>query len=293
MAYVRRKIDLTITLGTGDFGDGRGNTVECTGLRVSASIAKTTLPAADQAEIRVWGLTGDLMNRISTLGKPIARFRTNTITVKAGDESGMSQVFFGYIMEAYNDFADQPNASLNFTCLGAAVDAAKPVPALSFKGNVDVATVAAQIAASMGKNLKNDGVTGIHLNNPYYPGTALAQLNALVAATGINADPNDQAVLEIWPRDTARPGAIPYVSPDTGLIGYPQYCDLGIAVRTLYQPGFLMGGQFELKTSIDPANGKWAILNRLTYELESETPGGKWEVYMTGGRLTMDGGEIP
>lgn len=291
MAYVKRKINVAITLGTGDFGEGRGNTVTAEGLRVSANIVKGGLPSFDQAEIRVWGLTQSVMNHVTDLGKPLDRIRNNTIRVSAGDEGGgVADIFSGTIMTAYNDFNDPPNAAVSFTCISAQVEAAKPVPALSIKGSADIVTIMQQIAAAMGKNLVNWGVQGIVIPSPYYPGTATDQMRKAAQAANIWADANGDN-LEIWPKDGHRGGLVPVISKATGLIGYPQYADAGVAIRALYQPGLVLGGQFKLETVISPASGTWNIL-RLIYDLESETPGGKWEMDINAYR-PIDGNPVP
>ena len=203
MAFVQRKINAKITLGTGDFGSGAAgpnNTVVAEGLRVSAQIAKSGAPSADTAEIRIWGLTRDVMNRATDLGKPLARARTNVIQIAAGDAvSGMATVFSGTILAGYADFSDPPNACLAISAMSNAVDAAKPVRPLSFPGGADVVTVMTQAAASMGKNLINWGVKGIQLSSPYYPGTGMDQVKAIAAAAGINQYTTTGQPLEIWP----------------------------------------------------------------------------------------------
>ena len=293
MAFVQRKINAKITLGTGDFGSGAAgpnNTVVAEGLRVSAQIAKSGAPSADTAEIRIWGLTRDVMNRATDLGKPLARARTNVIQIAAGDAvSGMATVFSGTILAGYADFSDPPNACLAISAMSNAVDAAKPVRPLSFPGGADVVTVMAQVASAMGKSLINWGVSGIQLASPYYPGTAIDQVKAIAAAAGINYATSDGEPLEIWPMNGTRGGAIPEVSPTTGLVGYPQYCDVGCIIKTLYQPGFNIGGQFNLDTSITNAKGLWSVY-ALSYDLESETPGGEWFAHITAYRLVAAGG---
>lgn len=277
MSLLVRKIDVGIQLGTGDFGEGApgsSNIVTLKGLRVSASITKAGLPSADRAEIRIWGMTRSLMNQITRLGKPLDTVRDNVITISAGDDAGgVAQVFQGTIFTSYGDFNDPPSASVNITAISGQLAAAKPVAAISFPGAANVAVIMQQIAASMDKGFKNSGV-GVILSNAYFPGTALDQMKACAVAADINADANGD-FLEIWPKDGNRGASIPLLSPTTGLIGYPAYADRGAAVRALYRPGFLYGGQFQLETSIKPANGLWYI-ETLSYDLESEIPGGKW-----------------
>lgn len=281
MSLLVRKIDVGIQLGTGDFGEGPAgpqNTALIKGLRVSANIVKAGMPSADSANIRIWGLTRSLMNQLTRLGKPLDTARNNVITLSAGDDvGGMSQVFQGNINQSYGDFNDPPSAALNINCISGQFDAAKPVPALSFPGSANVAVMMQQIAASMNKGFKNSGVSVV-LSNTYLPGTAIDQMKTLATAADINVDPNSGplgAVVEIWPRNGNRGGAIPKVSPQSGLVGYPTFSDRGCGVRVLYRPGFVYGGRFELESSAIIGTKTWNIAT-LEYELESELPGGKW-----------------
>ena len=293
VGFVKRKIDISITLGTGDFGSGpagSSNTVTATGLRCSAQITKAGQPSADQANIRIWGLTEEVMNKATDLGKPLSRPRNNIVTVSAGDDtSGMSQVFSGMILTAYGDFSDPPNAALTISAISNQVEAAAPVKPISFTGGADVVTVMSQIASSMGKNVQNWGVKGVQLASPYFPGTAIQQMNACARAAGINVTTSDGNPVEIWPKDGQRGQQIPLISPTSGLWSYPLYCDVGVALRTLYMPGLIFGGNFMLDTSITQAKGTWQIIG-LQYDLESEMPDGQWFALIQGTRPADSGG---
>lgn len=275
MAFMKRAIDLTISLGKGDFGDaGQSNTKTYTGLRVSAQIQKMGDPGFDTAEIRVWGLTPSDMNRITTLGKPLTYTRVNSATVTAGDaDSGMSQVFTGTIQSAYQDFADMPEASLNMTCFAGIVDAMKPVDPVSYNGPVDVATVLSGLANRMGRQFENNGVSVI-LSNPYFSGTAKQQVAAAVHAANIYSY-DDGTTLAIWPKTGSRTSTQYLISPQSGLVGYPKFQDYGTELQSLWYPGLAYGQKIFLQTSLTPASGEW-VVNGLSLDLESEMPGGAW-----------------
>ena len=294
MSFSRKKIDVTVTLGTGDFGatpGGPSDTVNMTGLKCSVQITKGGAPSADYATIRVWGVTRDILNKVTDLGKPLGRARNNVVTVSVGDDapgSIMSLVYSGTIQSAYGDFSDVPNVSLNIISQSNLFEAQQPVKPLSFPAGADVVTVMTQAAASIGKNLINWGVKGIQLSSPYYAGTAIDQIKAIAEAAGINQYTTTGKPLEIWPIGGVRGDQIPDVGPDSGLVGYPQYCDVGVIIKTLYQPGFNIGGMFNLTTSINNAKGLWYVY-ALDYDLESETPGGEWFVHLTANRNTAAG----
>jgi len=274
----RRKIDVTVTLGRGNFGEDGADTVTLSGLRVSAVIQKYGMPGLDMASVRVYGATPTFMNKVTRLGKPLTEIRDNTLVISAGDDkNGMSQVFSGVINMAYADFAGAPEASINMTAIGGIKALAKPVAPVSFQGGVSAATVGQQIAASMGKSFKNSGVS-VQLNNVYLPGTAIDQLRKLAVAANCSIDPNSGPtgeVVEMWPKTGSKGELAPLLSADTGLVGYPRYSDVGVSLSALYRPGFLFGGKFNLKSDLENTNGAW-VIRGLTYDLESETPGGAW-----------------
>jgi len=292
MSFVQRKIDVVVTLGTGTFGDTGADTVTLTGKRVSAQIMKGALPDTDSAVIRVYGVTDTIINTVSRLGKPLDYVRNNTVTVRAGDDvDGMSQVFSGKIVSSYPDFDGAPDVCLVMNANAGLVDLARPVPAISFPNGADVAVIASQIAASMNKTFLNSGVTG-RLASVYLPGSALDQLRSLKQAASIWADSNSGPngdTLEIWPKNTERTTLQYELNASSGLVGYPRYSDAGVSLTALYRPGFIIGAQFQLKSTLTGANGSWNVM-QLSYDLESETPDGAWFMDIGAYRPTEAGG---
>lgn len=286
--FIERSLTATISLGTGNFGESGKNTVTLEGYRITAGITKGGLPSLDTANISIFGLSKSLMNQLTRLGKPLAWPRDNTITLTADG----AHVFAGTIINSYSDFEGMPDVSLNIAASSGLLALAKPVTPLSFAAGVDVAVVASQIAASMGKGFSNDGVSQ-RLNGPVYlAGTAVDQLRRLKETANIDADMNGGATgetLEIWPIDKPRGTQIPTLSKNTGLIGYPRYSDMGIAIRALFRTGWVYGGRFSLETEVTPAAGIWQIVS-LVYDLESKTPGGAWFMDVVAARTPEDGG---
>lgn len=285
MTYVRRKIDVTITLGTGDFGEGTGNTVKLSGLRVSATITKYGASAMDEATCQIYGLPKSIINQVVRLGAQLDERRNNTITIEAGDDvAGMSTVFSGNILTSFGDFAGAPETNVTLSAQAGAFDLAKPATPLSFPGGADVAVILAQIAATMTppRTVQNNGVT-VHLSNAYLPGTALDQVRAVAKAANINYALDGDSQLVIWPANGSRSAAIPLISSATGMVGYPRYADSGVGLTAIYSPSPLQGALFALKSSSSPYpyDGNWRVLS-LIYSLESETPNGKWFMDIVG-----------
>lgn len=274
----KRKLDLTITLGEGSFGDdGKTDRVEITGHRVSASVQKGAAPGFDRADIRIWGLAPSIMNQVSTLGKPPLTGRVNTVALRAGDDlSGMALVYQGVIIDAYQDFAGVPDVALTISGNAGSVSLLKPIKPVSYPQSVSVAQAFQDLAGRMTPPLafENHGVDAM-LPPTYLPGTAADQYRTLVEAAGIQATIDDGALV-IWPQGGSRDGLIPDIGPESGLVGYPSFSGAGfVAVRSLYKPGLRINGDINLTTSLPGAQGRYRVQS-LTYELEAEIPNGRW-----------------
>lgn len=275
MSFTRKRIDVTVTLGTGQFGDSGSNVVTLSGLRVHAGIQVYGGEAMPQAQLRIFGLPLDMINQLTTIG-PInsAIMFNNAVLVAAGDdETGMQTIYSGTIWQAWGEFQGTPDAPLNITGLGGLAAALKPVGALSYPGSADVATIMQTLAQSMGLAFENNGVS-VQLSNPYFPGTALAQLRACARAADIYFA-IDRGTLAIWPKDGARGGDEPLISPATGMVGYPTFASNGLSLTTLFNPSIKPGGVVQVDSALKVACGKWTVL-QVSHSLQSETPNGQW-----------------
>jgi hypothetical protein len=274
MSLVKRRIDVTITLGEGQFGETQGPAVTLSGLRVSAAIVAYNGDAQGQLQLRICGMTLDMINQLTTIGPIMPQLKKNTILLQAGDQDGvLSTAYQGEIIIAYGDFNQAPQVVFNVVGLAAGINAVKPVTPTSYKGAADVATVISQLCTQMGYAFENNGVN-VQLSNPYFSGTALDQLKACARAAHITYT-IDRGVLAIWPQSGSRGGEPIVISPETGLVGYPAFSSQGIVFTTLYNPALALGGRVNVTSSLQVASGVWNVFS-VAHMLESELPNGKW-----------------
>lgn len=284
MTLVQRKIDLSFQLGTGSFGEDGSDTVDITGLRTSAQITETGGVQMAELQLRVWGMPLDTMQKLTVLNKlAYEQERNNTVIVKAGDsETGTAVVFAGTIKEAWADASNAPDVEFIVSAFSGLLAAVKPVAPTSFKGPVDADVFFASMARQITEGgqptpygLENSGVTGV-LDSPYYPGTALEQIRAAARALNCNAVLDSvKRVLAIWPAGKARGEQVVDLSAETGLVGYPQFTQNGIALTTLYTPSLTFGQAIKVKSALGAANGTWTVA-AVQHSLDAEIPGGQW-----------------
>lgn len=279
-SYVQRAINATITLGQGTFGTSGSNTVKLSGLRVICTIEKAGMPSFDRAEIRIYGMTQDVMNQLSTLGIPLPMVRpNNTILIEAGDAvNGMSTVFNGAIGNAWQDLDGAPEVFFQVVCWTGRDQKMQPAQSTSVSGQADVASIMGSLAKQMGFAFENNNVS-VQLASSYFPGSLMDQAHALARAAGIEMyvdSGTSPPTLAIWPRNQTRAGTVPLISPATGLVGYPKFRDQGMNFRTIFNPAIKLGGTIQMQSSIQPACGTWYVVGPYVYNLAAQMPGGAW-----------------
>lgn len=284
MTYTRRKIDLEFTLGEGSFGGGSQSSLKVVGLRVQAKLSMQQLPTPGGiAQIRVFGLTIDHINQLSKAGLYWLYRKNNKVILSAGDDqSGMATLFKGQIFEAYPDFGSQPEVSFMITANPGMDMQQTPSQPVSVKGSTNVTTVLEQIVKPFNLKVESNGVN-VQLSNPYLQGSAWTQvIKAVKAANLFCYLDTASGVLAVWPKTGTRENSqVPVLSPENGMIGYPQFQQNLIIVRNLLDSSIRGPGQrVEVKSQLKAANGNWAI-STIDYDLASETPGGPWEMVIT------------
>lgn len=298
-SFQQQALTFIIALGKGTFGQTGQNTATLAGLRAQVTIRKSGAPSMDVAEARIYGVQPEVMNAVSDLGIPAPLLRIgNTLTIQAGNPvTGMATIYSGYLKYAYQDFNEMPESCLQWVGYGGAPGSIVPTPAISFPGAADVATIMSGIATTAGWKFENGGVQ-VQLSNPYFAGTALQQAQKCARAAGINmyldttTSPN---TLAIWPKNGTRGGAVPLISAESGMIGYPSWYNNGMVFETVFNPNIAVGGQIQMQSSLgtgvvysNPAaprpqdviaggpNGLWYVNGPIVHNLTSQIPDGPW-----------------
>lgn len=282
-SFVARKLKMTFTKDSGTFtASGGSNSVTLQGFRASARITKAGGPVAGNLELLVWGMLQPQMDDLSNLGMRtilpggVYQISRNTVTVEAGDDvDGYGTVFIGTTIECWGDYGQAPEVPFRVEAQTVAATAVAPASPFSTSGVTDVATALSGLASLMFLRFENNGVT-TKLPPSYYFGSPRDQALAIVQDAGINWNGGDDGVLSIWPANGSRGGAVPFISPATGLIGYPTYTANGIEIRVLFNPSITLGSQIQVQSSLKEASKTWNVY-AIDHSLDALLPGGLWE----------------
>jgi hypothetical protein len=273
-SFTKKRLELTITLGTGTFGAQVGGTVTLSDLRMFADISAPCGESMGALHLRVYGLTQSMMNQLTVIG-PINQIKEkNEVLLAAGDANGMTTVFQGTVFSAWADYGSAPDVPFNIIAYVGMGLAIKPVDALSYTGAASVSDIMKAIADAASLTFVNDGVS-VQLANPYFSGTAWQQLKACARAAQINYKV-EFGKLTIWPKGQAvSSDGTPQISPESGMVGYPALSSQGMTVKSEFTPKIVLGGAINVKSSLPMANGTFNVFNYV-HNLSSEAPGGPW-----------------
>lgn len=283
MAFSIKQLQASITINpqstTPTFAGSNGNTIAFGGPGDGALRMKAEIHNAggidSTLDMSIYGLPLSVMNQLSTYGTQLNLLPKNQITLMAGDDAGLSQIYSGSIIVCVVDF-HQPEAAMRITANAAAAFSAASAQPASFSGTVDAATAMQSLASLMGLSFENNGVS-VQLSNSYFYGSPRDQYNTIREHANISATISN-GVLAIWPKFKNRNGQAVALSPNDGsLIDYPAYTATGVMLRALFNPSFEIGRQVTVSGSqLTPVNTSWNVYS-VNHLLDAQSPGGKWE----------------
>ncbi|MDE3023119.1 MAG: hypothetical protein KGI54_14935 [Pseudomonadota bacterium] len=275
MTFIRRRIDVTISLASGALDADGNNSVTITGHRIIANMGIVGGNGVGSIVLRIFGLPVDMINRLTSIGALYNAVNIgNKIQVAAGnDGQALATIFNGAVLQAYGDFQNAPDVSLVVVASSQGAAALQPIGANTYIGATDVATIMQNLASQGGFNFENNAVN-VKLYNPYFYGSVLNQIQSCARAANINYV-IDRQTLAIWPKNAARKGDIQVLSASTGMIGYPVYASNYILVNHIFLPNAIFGGKVNIQSSITPVSGT-RVITLVTHSLQSEVPGGDW-----------------
>ena len=269
----KKRLKFIITLGTGKFGSSENDQITLEGYRAIADIDKAGGMMMGTLRARIYGVSQEDMNSITTLQWKPQSIIPNTVEVYAIDGDKKTLVFAGNIVNAWGDYRSMPDVYLRMQAQSAFINQLKPIAPRSFQGSIDVASVMSQIAKGLGYNFENNGVS-VTLTDMYLPNTGLEQAKDLAHAANIDLYLDDKT-LAITPANSPRGELIPEISAESGMIGYPTFDGIGVNFQTIFNSSVTFGGRIKLTTDIKQAAGEW-IVTSIGHRLESEKPGGSW-----------------
>ncbi len=282
MTYKKRSLKFEFTLKEGAFDESGNNILTIDNIKAEVEIGAYGGISGTSLEARVFGLSIDNMALLSYKGIQLNGARQNMMKVWADGRP----VFFGSITNCFADLNQMPDAPLIISAFSTGFEQSITAAPFSKEGVASVSEIITTIAASIGYTVVNNGVLA-KLENPYFEGNPIAQIQQCAHAAGIEIDFRLGAIY-IWPQGGSIDDTIPLVSPQHGLIGYPVFSNYGINFQCQYSDLILRGRKVQLETSLPNGSGVYTVQSAI-HHLSTWTEGGPWAtiVWASIGQLTV------
>lgn len=281
MTYKKRTLKFQFTLSEGAFDESGNNILTIDNIKAEVEIGAYGGISGTSLEARIFGLSLEHIALLSYKGIQLNGAKQNMVKVWADDRP----LFFGSITGSFSDLNQMPDAPLIISAFSTGFDQSIVSPPFSKEGIASVAEIITTIAAGIGYNVINNGVN-LKVENPYFVGNPIAQIQQCAELAGIEADFRLGAIY-IWPRNGSVDDQIPFISPQTGLIGYPIFTKIGINFQCQYSDLIIRGRKIQLETSLPNGSGIYTVQSA-THHLSTWMEGGPWTtmVWSSIGQLT-------
>jgi len=259
------------------------------GFQIEADIENVLLPApGGTAFIRIFGLSLSHINQLSIAGR-LWRPGTAIASVYAGDSSStnLTLIHSGYVIEAKPEFAGMPSVPFFIHSLpGLMLEMNNKVSPTSFNGTVSHSTALKAVSDKAGVQYADHSTAPAQLSNFYTSGSAMDQMNEITSAAKKRGTFSLDQGLKTFEQTGSIPGAVATIRPENGMIGYPDFQEAYVSVRTIFDPEIAdvaqgPGHQVKIQSQLTAASGTF-VLTQMRYNLSCNNPaGGPWEIDIT------------
>jgi hypothetical protein len=244
--------------------------IKITGARSTAQIATCGEINSLEATITIWGLSREIISTLTQFSIFNTGREFNVIRIIANS----IVVYEGTIINCLADFNQAPDIQLRINCLPCAHLMLAIASPFSQSGSVKVADIIRSIITPFDMSLTNIDVKE-SIPDPYLKGSPYQQILNAAWQGGCFVQFSYNDIL-IRNKNTPVSKDIINISPESGFIGYPIYCDSGLSVKTYFNESYVIGQKVNLASFLPLADGDYTI-GMVTHNLSSELAGGVWE----------------
>jgi hypothetical protein len=275
-SFTQKKLRVTLVMGGTNsvFPGTNSNTLVLENMRMSARVQQATRLATN-ADVRIYGMKSADMNAMSVIWAKPPVVLDHYVIVEADDGKGYVQVFKGTITEAQPDYQSAPDVCFVIVAVTGYTQKISAAEPTSYPADTDVKIVVKNIVERMGFIFVDGGAQATFAKGAYFWGSLWDQLAQACDWAHADFYVQNNTVMITKKGLPGKDRTAVVLSPDSGLIGYPQYERSGLHVLALYNSAFTCGVPIEVLGAVPAANGRWYPY-AMTHILESRTPRGQW-----------------
>lgn len=276
MTYKHRNLKFQFGLSSGQFNDEGASILTLENVKAEVQVAAFGGLSANTLDAKIYGMSLKNMGLIGYKGVQYGVVTQNSVKVWAEDVA----LFSGTIGWAYVDANQMPDAPLIIQASTTGYAQSEPVVDFSQQGIVKIA----DIITAMANYIKLTVVIHADVNgvekDPHYTGNTIDQIRTCATNNGLLIDIRLGAIF-VWPEGKSVDNNVPYVSKETGLLGYPRFDGWGLEFTTMFSPLLIQGRDVQVQTDLPNASGVYNI-NSAVHHLSSWIEGGPWMTMCSG-----------
>jgi len=276
MTYKQRNLKFQFGLSSGQFNDEGANILTLENVKAEVQVAAFGGLSANTLDAKIYGMSLKNMGLIGYKGVQYGVVTQNSVKVWAEDVA----LFSGTIGWAYVDANQMPDAPLIIQASTTGYAQSEPVVDFSQQGIVKIA----DIITAMANYIKLTVVIHADVNgvekDPHYTGNTIDQIRTCARNNGLLIDIRLGAIF-VWPEGKPVDNNVPYVSKETGLLGYPRFDGWGLEFTAMFSPLLIQGRDVQVQTDLPNASGVYNI-NSAVHHLSSWIEGGPWMTMCSG-----------
>lgn len=264
-ALKKRVLEAQITLDPKlSFGSG-ANRVVITDAAMEFEITKDGMDSLDSVKAVFYNLSEETMHTLTSLTYKAFAIYSNQMVLLAGYDDVKAVVFKGIISRGIARYGNDRVLTLEGMASYGSYKAY--VPPKAYNGSAKIQDLMAEICSQEKIEFKDVKTPARFVNDQILTGSNIERLFRLAKAANFIYALSDN-VFTIT--DKIQTGSDRYVeiSPDNGLLGWPEIDDMGIKFRCLFNPSLQNGVFVKLKSGVRWANAIWRIY-AMTIKLQS------------------------
>lgn len=275
MSFSLKRLEAEFTLFTGNFR-GQGNVKIVRGLAMEATVTRNGGVDIPHIELTIYNMLDEDMNTLSMLAFDPRRVERNAVALYAIDGDARSLVFYGDIVVggAYADYSGEDKA-FRVSARTGYYTLATPASSVSYRAGATVTEIMRPLAESAGFKFSTNIDIDPVLDSTCLTGDRMRQMRSLAERVGLELIVEDEEIILKAPQKMLTSYSVPYISKDTGLIGYPSFSQTGIEFDCIYNPTIKYGGAVEVQSQLPRSSGIWQVTG-LRHELTSDIADGAW-----------------
>lgn len=229
------------------------------GISFEITIEESSAITQNEASLTIYGMTLEQISKLSRLNYTPLYIPRNVVTIAAGYDGILKNIFSGEIMATTADTVT-PDKAFHCYARTGLYDSVKRAEHYNKQGLVPVNTIFKDLAAQLGLNyIPNPKLKDISIEHPILVGSTIQQMRELADNLRVSLKFSSNNNVYVYKKSDALDIPIVSINKDSGLLGNPELTQIGVRFRCRFDANLVWGAPFELTSNVPKTSGKYKV----------------------------------